>query len=121
MSAPQDLDPIPTARFKKRKLVHPRRIHNEGDVPTVVAAQTSDTETPINSVYPPEEDNSVSNLKEALRARKRPRDRLKDVARRAEAPKVEAALVEEAPQQGHYSSRFVAQTGQVVDREDNQM
>lgn len=111
-------------RFKRRKITHAKRVHAE-EKPTTSEPQTPDIEAPSADIASPlqdahEEYESVPNLKEVLRARKRPRDRPKDVVRRTEAPNTELVQVE-PPQEGHYSSRFVAQTGQVVDRDDNQM
>ena len=124
MSAVQDSDPAPAIRFKRRKIAHPKRVYTEEDVPTVSDSRTPDATTPVDAASPlkdlAEDDDSVPNLKEIIRARKRPRDRLKDVARKAEPPKIELVQVE-APREGLYTSRFVAQTGQVVDRDDKVM
>jgi len=124
MSTIQDTDAAPVVRFKRRKVAHSKRVYAEEDAPTVSDSRTPDIEAPIDVASSPkdarEEDDSVPNLKEIIRARKRPRDRLKDVARKTEVPNSELIQVE-APRDGQYTSRFVAQTGQVVDREDKQM
>jgi hypothetical protein len=113
----QDHDTVPAIRFKRRKVAHVKRVHAEEDAPTISESPTPD-DAPVDTQ---EEGDSATNLREILRARKRPRDRPKDVARKAEAPETELVPVEEAPRQGLFTSRFVAQTGQVVDRDDKQM
>ena len=124
MSTIQNTDAAPAVRFKRRKIAHSKRVHAEEDVPTVSDSRTPHVEAPADVASPPkdarEEHDSVPNLKEIIRARKRTRDRLKDVARKTEVPNSELVRLE-APRDGHYTNRFVAQTGQVVDREDKQM
>jgi hypothetical protein len=126
MASPQEeVSSAPVIRFKRRKIAHPKRVYAEDDAPTTFEAQALDAGTRSdNAPTPPtetrDEEDSVPNLKDIIRNRKRPRDRLKDVARKAEAPKTELVLIE-TPREGHYTRRFVAQTGQVVDRDDEQM
>jgi hypothetical protein len=114
----------PAIRFKRRKTAHPRRVQLGEDAPTIFASQSPDAVNPNDAASPPkeakDEDESVPNLKEILRNRKRPRDRLKEITRKTEAPRQELAQVD-APRPDQYTSRFVAQTGQVVDRDDKQM
>jgi hypothetical protein len=127
MSTVPEAETVPAVRFKRRKITHPKRVYAPEEYTTAPDPQTPSIEAPIAGVASSpqdarEEEEAVPNLKEVLRARKRPRDRQKDVARKAEVPKMELVQVE-PPQEGHghYSSRFIAQTGQVVDRDDNQM
>jgi hypothetical protein len=117
MSDLQDNDTVPAIRFKRRKVAHVKRVHAEEHVPSISESRTPDN-APIDAQ---EEGDSAANLKEILRARKRPRDRPKDLERKTEEPMTELVPVEEAPRQGLFTSRFVAQTGQVVDRDDKQM
>ena len=124
MTTVQDDNPAPAVRFKRRKLAHAKRVYADSDAHSVSESQTPNIEASIDVPLPPkdarDEDDSVPNLKEILRNRRRPRDRMKDVARMTQAPKTEPVAVE-ASREGHYTSRFVAQTGQVVDRDDKQM
>lgn len=125
MPATQEDSAGPTVHFKKRKLTHPKRVYTEDDVPTVFASQPPDAAPPHDALLPSkeashEEKESVPNLKEILRNRKRPRDRFKDTARKAEASMMDL-VPSEPSRQEQYTSRFVAQTGQVVDRDDKQM
>ncbi|CAG5186229.1 uncharacterized protein ALTATR162_LOCUS11524 [Alternaria atra] len=124
MSTVQQDEAAPAIRFKRRKIAHPKRVYAEDDAPTVSASHSPDAAT-LNDAPPPlkeanDEEESVPNLKEILRNRKRPRDRLKETTRKAEPPRTELVQVE-APRPDQYTSRFVAQTGQVVDRDDKQM
>ena len=88
------------------------------------ASHLPDAATLDDAQPPPKETNdeeeSVPNLKEILRNRKRPRDRLKETVRKVEPSRTDSVQVE-APRPDQYTSRFVAQTGQVVDRDDRQM
>jgi hypothetical protein len=68
-----------------------------------------------------DEDESAPNLREILRSRKRPRDRIREATRKPEPAQSQALVVADAPKQDLYATRFVAQTGQVVDRDDRQM
>jgi hypothetical protein len=123
MSTAQDEGSAPAIRFKRRKTAHPKRVYAEEDVSTTTESQAPDAGIrAAKAPSPPLQDNedSVPNLKDIIRNRKRPRDRLKDVARKAEVPRTELVPVE-APREGLYISRFVAQTGQVVDKDDSQM
>jgi hypothetical protein len=123
MTTPQDEGSAPAIRFKRRKTAQPKRIYAEEDVPTTTESQAPGAGTRSDKALSPptqDEDRSVPNLKDIIRNRRRPRDRLKDVARKADAPRTELVPVE-APREGLYTSRFVAQTGQVVDKDDTQM
>jgi hypothetical protein len=124
MATAQDDESAPSVRFKRRKITHPKRAYLDDETPTVSTAQSPDA-APSNQVRTPlqndtVEEESVPNLKEILRNRRRPRDRLKEPSRKPEASKTELALLD-APRPDQYTSRFVAQTGQVVDRDDKQM
>jgi hypothetical protein len=125
MASVEDDSTVPTFRFKRRKVNHPKRVRIDDDeAPPTLAAQSSHTAAASNARLPTneakEEDDSTLNLREILRNRKRPRDRLRDVARKTEAPRTE--LVEaDAPGSDRYTSRFVAQTGHVVENDDKQM
>lgn len=124
MSTAQEDEAVPAIRFKRRKIAHPKRVYTEDDAPTASAPNAPIAATPKDAPVSPteanDEEESVPNLKEILRNRKRPRDRLKETARKAEPPRTELVQVE-APRPDQYTSRFVAQTGQVVDRDDKQM
>ena len=115
----------PVVRFKRRKTAHSKRVYTEEEVPTAAGSQAPDarnlsTDAPLAITASQTEEDLVPNLKDILRNRKRPRDRQKDAARKTETPRTELAQVE-TPREGHYTSRFVAQTGQVVDTDDKQM
>ncbi|KAH3953948.1 hypothetical protein HBI56_025400 [Parastagonospora nodorum] len=115
----------PAVRFKRRKIAHPKRVYAEDDALTTSESQAPDAGTrtdnaPTPPAEPQDQDNSVPNLRDIIRNRKRPRDRLRDVLRKADTPRTELVPIE-APREGLYTSRFVAQTGQVVDRDDKQM
>lgn len=124
MTTMQDDNSASAIRFKRRKTTHPKRVVVEEDAPTVAASQSPDAGTLQHAPSSLEEANndaeSVPNLKEILRNRKRPRDRLKDSARKTDAPRMDLVSTD-APPQDQYTGRFVAQTGQVVDRDDKQM
>jgi hypothetical protein len=118
MASLQEEGPAPTVHFKRRKTTHPKRVYIEEGPPTASDTRPNDATSP-----PPEsreEDNAVPNLKDILRNRKRPRNRPKDTARKTEAPRSDMAAVD-TPRDTQYTGRFVAQTGQVVDRDDKQM
>lgn len=113
----------PAVRFKRRKTTHTKRAPLEiEDEPTAAAPQSTDAELNETNKPAPEEDETSLTLKEILRNRKKPRDRLREAAARAEITKAQALVLREqdAPKQG-YTNRFVPQTGQVVDRDDQQM
>ena len=116
--------PGPVVRFKRRKTIHPKRIQLAEDAPVISASQSPDTTAPYDALSPQQgandEEESVPNLKEILRNRKRPRDRLRETARKPEVGRTELVQVD-APRPDQYTSRFVAQTGQVVERDDKQM
>lgn len=120
-----DHDTEPAIKFKRRKTTHTKRARLETDDETTLAAPPSPDAVPRNAPTPAlGEDGTSLTLKEILRSRKRPRDRLREAAARAELTKTQAVVLREhdadAPRQG-YTSRFVPQTGQVVDRDDQQM
>jgi hypothetical protein len=124
MATVQDEGSVPAVRFKRRKVAHAKRVQGDQEMTAVSDSHAPSVESRIDAPSPFEEPldeaDSVPNLKDIIRNRKRPRDRLKDTARKAEAPRSELVSID-APQDGHYTSRFVAQTGQVVDRDDKQM
>ncbi|PVI02195.1 hypothetical protein DM02DRAFT_653822 [Periconia macrospinosa] len=123
-----------TLRFKRRKTTHARRVVHQNDTP-IPPPSTSDappntaadpfdrTITPPRGALQDVEDDGegAPNLKEILRNRKRPRDRLKEVARKMDMTRSQALVPVEAPKQDVYGNRFVAQTGQIVDVDDQQM
>jgi hypothetical protein len=124
MTSIEEDSTIPTFRFKRRKVNHPKRIRVDDDDATPFAAQAS-TADPASDARSPtkeagEDEDPTPNLKEILRNRKRPRDRVRDVARKTEVPRTELVEVD-APGPDRYTSRFVAQTGHVVDTDDKQM
>jgi hypothetical protein len=113
----------PALRFKRRKVAHTKRapLHNEV---TTTSPERSPNATPIEAAVQQatlEEDESAPNLREILRSRKRPRDRIREATRKPEPVQSQALVVADAPKQDLYATRFVAQTGQVVDRDDKQM
>ena len=114
----------PTIRFKRRKIAHTKRVYVEDDAPTISTSQSPDATTTTDARSPPkdapDEDSLVPNLKEILRKRKQARNRPKEAARMAERTEVEMMQVD-MPRPDQYTSRFVAQTGQVVDRDDKHM
>ncbi|KAG9186120.1 hypothetical protein G6011_02676 [Alternaria panax] len=124
MSTVQQDETVPAVRFKRRKTAHPKRVYGDDDAPTVPASHLPDAATTNDAPQAPKEDSdeeeSIPNLKEILRNRKRPRDRIKETTRKPEPPRTELVQVE-APRPDQYTSRFVAQTGQVIDRDDKQM
>jgi hypothetical protein len=123
MATVQDETAGPAIRFKRRKVAHSKRVHISKDPPPVSNTQSADVLSRTDAPLPSEQledDNSAPNLRDIIRGRKRPRDRFKDAMRNVEAPRTELVVVD-TPQKGHYTSRFVAQTGQVVDRDDKQM
>jgi hypothetical protein len=118
-------DSEPTIRFKRRKTTHTKRARLETEDDTTRAApQSPDAASHYAPTPAPEEDATSLTLKEILRTRKRPRDRQREAAARAELAKTQAVVLREqdadAPRQG-YTSRFVPQTGQVIDADDQQM
>ncbi|KAH8727853.1 hypothetical protein GQ44DRAFT_610534 [Phaeosphaeriaceae sp. PMI808] len=125
MATNQDGGSVPAIRFKRRKLTQSKRIYTDKDIATNTNSVDLDVEPRVNIASPPkqfpdEEDDSGANLKGIIRNRKRPRDRLKETTRKGETPKTEVALLD-TPREGCHTTRFVAQTGQVVDRDDKQM
>jgi len=120
MTSVEDDRAIPSFRFKRRKTTHTKRARADEDRTTEPSSRPLDAATPHDAPEAvPEDEESVPNLKEIIRNRKRPKDRLKDVPRKLEP---EADLVQtEAPRSDQYAGRFAAQTGQVVDASDKQM
>ncbi|KAF1930308.1 uncharacterized protein M421DRAFT_371168 [Didymella exigua CBS 183.55] len=120
MTSVEDDSTAPSFRFKRRKTTHTKRARIDDDAASTPSAQALDATTPHNA---PEvvhdEEESVLNLREIIRSRKRPRDRLKEVPRKPE-PQTELVQIE-APPSDQYAGRFAAQTGQVVDASDKQM
>lgn len=116
-----DDNTTPSFHFKRRKTTHTKRARTDDDTPSVLDAAGHDAATPpIAPEAAQDEEESVLNLKAIIRNRKRPRDRAKEVTRKPEAPQTEL-VQSEAPRPDQYTSRFVAQTGQVVDSSDKQM
>ncbi|KAF2853794.1 hypothetical protein T440DRAFT_289418 [Plenodomus tracheiphilus IPT5] len=114
----------PKVHFKRRKTTHPKRPYGESGTATVAKSQSPDVATTSDTharSAAADDEEPVPNLKDIIRNRKRPRDRVKDVARTIEAPPTAELGQVDAPRPGQYTSRFVAQTGQVVDRDDTQM
>jgi hypothetical protein len=124
MATVQEDNSVPSIRFKRRKTTHPKRVQLEEDALVISTSQSPDAATPNDALSLPNEANdeeeSVPNLKEILRNRKRPRNRLKETARKPDVTRTELVQVD-APRPDQYTSRFVAQTGQVVERDDKQM
>jgi hypothetical protein len=120
MTNVEDDSTVPSFRFKRRKTTHTKRARIEDDTP-VPDTTSPNAATPLDAPGAAQErEASVPNLNEIIRNRKRPRDRVKDVARRPEITQTELVQAE-APRPDKYSSRFVAQTGQIVDSSDKQM
>ncbi|KAL5409503.1 hypothetical protein PMIN03_005946 [Paraphaeosphaeria minitans] len=122
-----DHESEPAIKFKRRKTTHTKRTRLETDEETSLAAPQSPDAVPHDTATPAlEEDGTSLTLKEILRNRKRPRNRLREAAARAELTKTQAVVLREqdadadAPKQG-YTSRFVPQTGQVIDTDDQQI
>lgn len=120
MTSVQDQGAAPSFRFKRRKITHTKRARTEEDAATEPSSRPLDAPTAHDAPEAvQDEEESVPNLKEILRNRKRPRDRIKDVPRK---PEPETDLVQaEAPRPDQYAGRFAAQTGQVLDVSDKQM
>lgn len=136
--ATKEDDAAPAFRFKRRKTTHVRKIQLSSNnvpaqslnTPVAVDSQTSAL-TPTIHTYPDDlqtyvegDDDATPNLKEILRQRKRPQDRTREVARKAAERKIAVTSIQQydEPAPGDkYSGRFVAQTGQVVDKDDEQM
>jgi hypothetical protein len=131
--ADAESDPAPSFRFKRRKLAHPRRAQANDNTPSGTASPLADAPVAIDApdaptTLPPlvraeDEEDSIPNLKEILRQRKRPQDRLRAAARKAQEKKVQA-LVQvstDINQADQWAGRFAAQTGQVIDKDDEQM
>jgi hypothetical protein len=125
MATIQDEGSVPAVRFKRRKVAHPKRVYIDEDVPTASGSQVPGAAMESSAMLTSptgsrDEDDTVPNLREIIRNRRRPRDRPKEVVRKAEAPRNDFVPIE-APREGLFTGRFVAQTGQVVDRDDKQM
>ncbi|KAF2008449.1 hypothetical protein BU24DRAFT_429304 [Aaosphaeria arxii CBS 175.79] len=117
----------PPVRFKRRKLAHPRRstLADNDDAPSDHLATTVQTSNGQSNDHDHDNHEDVPNLKEILRNRRRPHDRLREAARKAEQKSDALVHVEQQDLQPRnetpYVDRFVAQTGQVVGKEDQQM
>ncbi|KAF2876602.1 hypothetical protein BDV95DRAFT_664731 [Massariosphaeria phaeospora] len=115
-----------TPRFKRRKVAQAKRLRLDDDASSEADGHPRGPSAPVpkastmHSVATEIED-AVPSLKEILRNRRRPRDRLKEAARNAEATKAQALVHVDVPKPGLYASRFIAQTGQVKDKDDKQM
>jgi hypothetical protein len=126
MTSVEDDSTVPAFRFKRRKVNHPKRVRvDEDDTPEALVAQPPSTDAASNAPPPTkeaQEEDSMPNLREILRNRKRPRDRLRNIVRKTEASGTELVRTD-APEPGpdRYTSRFVSQTGHVVDKDDKQM
>jgi hypothetical protein len=126
MSTLQDEDPAPSIRFKRRKVTHQKRNQlSEPSSPDREPASTitgleQDVELAQQRQSQDDADESVPNLKVIMRNRARPRHRLQQPVQQTEMRSNELVPVEAAAHD-QYSSRFVAQTGQIVDRDDRQM
>jgi hypothetical protein len=125
MATMQDDGPAPAIRFKRRKTAHSKRVYADEDASTTSKSQVPGAATQSRAVLTPptasrDEDDTVPNLRDIIRNRKRPRDRPKEAARKSEAPKADFDPTE-VPREGLFTGRFVAQTGQVVDKDDKQM
>ena len=124
----------PAFRFKRRKIAHPRKAQLQdigiSSEPTPQALSPSElTGNPessnaiLSSEVPGEDEEPIINLKDIIRQRKRPQDRVREAARKAaEKNKVDAIVQGDASKPSdQYSGKFVAQTGQVVAKDDEQM
>ncbi len=119
-AAAADESTAPSFSFKRRKTAHKKRARTDDDAligPTDSVLDATASNAPEAAQH---EDDSVPNLKEILRNRKRPRERVKDVVRKPEAQHTELQQADARPT-NQYTSRFVGQTGQVVDSSDAQM
>lgn len=131
--ADAESDPAPSFRFKRRKLAHPKRAQINDATPSIATSPSADgpvaNDAPdASSALPPQahaddEEESIPNLKEILRQRKRPQDRMREAARKAEEKKAKALVqvATDTNQADQWAGRFAAQTGQVIDKDDEQM
>ncbi|KAH6643870.1 hypothetical protein C7974DRAFT_8370 [Boeremia exigua] len=122
MTSAADDSTTPSFSFKRRKTTHTKRARTN-DAATQPGEQTHNAAPPADAPEDAQDETeSVPNLKEILRNRnrKRPRDRPNDGARKPETSQTELVQVD-APRADQYTSRFIAQTGQVVDSSDAQM
>lgn len=120
MTSVEDDSAAPSFRFKRRKTTHTKRIRIGDDTTTEPSSQPVDAATPHDAPEAvQDEEESAVNLKDIIRSRKRPRERIKDVLQNSE---LQTEVVQaEAPRPNQYAGRFAAQTGQVVDASDKQM
>lgn len=120
MTSVEDDTVAPNFRFKRRKTTHTKRARTEAHVATAPSNVSLGASAPHDAPEAvQDEEESVVNLREIIRSRKRHKDRLKDVSRKPE-PQTELAQVE-ALSSDQYAGRFAAQTGQAVDTSDKQM
>lgn len=117
-------EPPPSVRFKRRKTTHAKRILTRDDGPTESTSQLPNGATahdaPSLSADTATAEEPALNLKEILRNRTKLRDRYKAPARKVDTASTQLVAAD-PPRPDQYTSRFVAQTGQVVDRDDKQM
>lgn len=115
-------EPTAVVRFKRRKIGHPRKTYvPDGNTSSDAPLDSPDSEAPTSQTPTIQDESSGSNLKEILRQRKRPQDRMREAARRAAEKKAETLVQTDMVKSDVYGGRFVAQTGQVVDKDDEQM
>ena len=120
MTSVEDESAAPSFRFKRRKTTHTKRTRLDKDITVEPSGQSPDAASPHDAPEAVlEEEESVPNLKEIIRNRKRPKDRLKHLPRKSE-PGTDLVQAE-ALRSDQYAGRFAAQTGQVVDASDKQM
>ncbi|KAF2108418.1 hypothetical protein BDV96DRAFT_605781 [Lophiotrema nucula] len=135
MAAAEGNDPIPVFRNKRRKIEHKRvRLDHDDETlsasavqsPAAATPRSDNGETAIATPHDAPEDmeDGVPSLKEILRMRKRPQDRKREAARKAvpqPSTSTDLVVAEASRSSDPYATRFVAQTGQVVDKDDKQM
>jgi len=112
---------MPQVRFKRRKVAHTKRAHVDdtpANLQSADAAPTPETRALSENGH---DADGIPNLREILRNRRRPRDRVREAMRKVEDPVNTEPAPGDAPRPDVYASRFVAQTGQVVDRDDTQI
>jgi hypothetical protein len=120
-------DPMPVFR-KKRKMAHPRQTFAHDHEAAVQFAAPGITLHPPaidspDAQYGGDQNTSTAKLKESLRLRQQPHYRSREIARKAEEKKAEAAalLGAGAPRPELNTGRFVAQTGQRYTSDDKKM
>lgn len=121
MDESESADSAPVVRFKRRKLAHPRARLDTDATPIPLPDDLSSKASNSPRIATGDTESEVPNLKEILRNRKKPHNRVRDVARKVEQKSDALVIVDDASKPAAYSDRFVAQTGQVVGVEDKQM